>query len=165
MLTNLQKSLLKRGQRQAALSDQEYREALELVTGFCSSRHPDFTNRQLDTVLAYMEAIYFHKVDAGALQPPGSAAAVFRQRGYWAAKNNSQETSRDRHRDDNLGQGVAALEGRLAALGFGPAYCAAIRQKAAHGRADERGQYLYRAALERTLRAKAQKAEREQNTF
>lgn len=165
MLSNPQKALLKRAQRQAALDDDEYRDALESVTGYRSSRHPDFTDRQLDTVLAYMEAIYWRKVDAGALQHHGSTTAVFRQRGFLAAKNTREETSRDRFRADNLGQAIADLEAALCELGFGRAYCDAIRSKVAHGRRDERGQYLYRAALERTLAAKVKRSQREPNPF
>ena len=169
MLSNPQKSLLKRAQRQAALSDDEYREALEVCTGFRSSRHPDFTNRQFDIVLAYFEAIYSRKMDTSALPQPGGRAAVFQQRGFWADKNTRQETSRDRFRGQsqgpNLGQAVAALESQLNELGFGQAYCHAIREKVAQGRRDERGQHLYCAALKRTLNAKKRQAKAALNPF
>jgi hypothetical protein len=70
-------------------------------------------------VLSYFEAIHWRAVDAGTLQPSCSATAVFRRRGYWAAKNTRQETSRDRFTDLNLGQSIADIECELAALGFG----------------------------------------------
>jgi hypothetical protein len=105
------------------------------------------------------------RVDAGTLQPSGSAAAVFRQRGYWAAKNTRQETSRDRFTGLNLGQAVADLEGKLAALGCGAGYCATIRKNVCKGRDDARALHLYQAALERTLKAKAKRAERAEDPY
>jgi hypothetical protein len=112
------------------------------------------TDRHVDTVLAYFEAICWRKIDSGKMQPSCSPAAVFRQRGYWAHKNTNQETSRDRYTGNNLAGQIAALESDLGRFGFGSAYCEGIRKKAAQGRTDARGQHLYKAALERTLRAK-----------
>ena len=146
--------ILKMAQRQAALPDDEYRAALELVSGCQSSTDAAFTNRHLDTALAYFEAIYWHKVDAGELQAPCNRDAVFQRRGYWANKNTRQETSRDRYLGQNIQQEIAGLEAQLQALGFGQAYCQAIRENVTHGRTGERSAYLYRAALERTLQAK-----------
>jgi hypothetical protein len=155
MLSNAQKSLLKRAQRQAGLSDAEYRDALELIAGCRSSTSPALTDRHLDKLLAYFEAIYFRGLDAGKLQASCSGNAAFRQRGYWAAKNTNHETSRDRFNESNLGRSVADLERELNALGFGPGYCASIRRKATSGRDDAHALHLYRTALERTLTAKA----------
>lgn len=157
MLSNAQKQLLKRAQREAGLSDEDYRDALELVAGCRSSTSPDFTDRHLDKCLAYFEAIYWRGIDAGTLQPAGSRRAVFQQRGYWAAKNTPRETSRDRFNQSNLGQSIADLEGKLASLGFGSGYCAAIREKATHGRNDAHALHLYRTALQRTLTAKTRR--------
>jgi hypothetical protein len=47
------------------------------------------------------------------------------------------------------------------ALGFGSDYCAGIRKKATHGRDDAHAQHLYRTALERTLKAKARREDRD----
>ena len=90
---------------------------------------------------------------------------MFRQRGYWAAKNTRLETSRDRFTDMNLGQAVADLEGKLAALGCGAGYCATIRKNVCQGRDDARALHLYRAALERTLKAKVRREECAENPF
>jgi hypothetical protein len=159
MLSRRQQILLKRAQREAGLADNDYRDAMETVAGCRSSTSPTLTNRHMDKVLAYFEAIHWRAVDAGALQPSGSAAAVFRQRGYWAAKNTRQETSRDRFTDLNLGRSIADLERQLAARGYGEGYCAGIRKKVAQGREDAHSQHLYRAALMRTLNAKTRRAE------
>jgi hypothetical protein len=142
------------------LPDDDYRDALETITGCRSSTAPALTDRHLDKLLAYFEAIHWRAVDAGTLQPTGSATAVFRQRGYWQAKNTPQETSRDRFTGVNLSEEIAALESKLTALGFGGGYCTGIRRKVTSGRTDARALHLYRAALERTLNAKTKKADR-----
>ena len=165
MLSRAQQILLKRAQREARLSDKDYRDALDLIAGCRSSKSPALTDRHLDKLLAYFEAIHWREVDAGVLQPSCSDTAVFRQRGYWAAKNTNQETSRDRFNESNLGQTVADLERKLNALGFGQGYCAAIRKKVAHGRDDAHALHLYCAALQRTLNAKARRGETAGNPF
>jgi hypothetical protein len=159
MLSRRQQILLKRAQREAALPDGEYREALELVSGCRSSTAPAMTDRHLDLLMGYFEAIHWRKVDAGELQPPCRPDAVFRQRGYWAAKNTRQETSRDRFTDLNLGRSIADLERKLEELGFGKSYCDSIRKNSTHGRNDAHALHLYRAALERTVNAKARRRE------
>ncbi|MBE0540839.1 MAG: hypothetical protein IH623_05590 [Verrucomicrobia bacterium] len=107
-----------------------------------------------DVALAYFEAIHWRKADAGHLQTSCKAAAVFRQRGYWASKNTRQETSRDRYTGQNVAREITDLEIALREMGFGPGYCETIRAKVTHGRTDAHALHLYRAALERTLRAK-----------
>lgn len=154
MLSRPQQILLKRAQREAALPDDEYRDALELVSGCRSSTDPRMTDRHVDLALAYFEAIYWRKVDADELQPPCSPTAVFRKRGFWAAKNPSQQTSRDRFLQSTVEREIAAFESALAALGFGVDYCQAIRARAVQGRRDPHSQFLYRAALRRTLASK-----------
>jgi hypothetical protein len=141
------------------LSDDDYRDALKLIAGCRSSTAPALTDRHLDKLLAYFEAIHWRAVDAGTLQPSCSATAVFRARGFWAAKNNSQETSRDRFTHRNLAREIADLEARLAGLGFGKLYCDGIRRNVAKGRDDAHALHLYRMALERTVKAKARAAE------
>jgi hypothetical protein len=160
MLSRRQQIVLKRAQRQAALSDDDYRDALQMIAGCRSSTAPALTDRHLDKLLAYFEAIHWRAVDAGALQPSGSATAVFRQRGYWASKNTGTETSRDRYNHFNLGQEIADLERRLAVLGFGKLYCEGIRNNATKDRQDAHALHLYRTALERTLNAKIKQRER-----
>jgi len=159
MISRAQQILLKRSQREAGLSDADYRDALQMIAGCRSSTAPALTDRHLDKLLAYFEAIHWRAVDAGTLQPSGSATAVFRQRDYWAAKNTRQETSRDRYNHFNLGQEIADLERRLAVLGFGTLYCEGIRKNVTKGRQDARALHLYRTALGRTLSAKARQRE------
>lgn len=154
MLTRPQQILLKRAQREAGLDDKDYRDALETVSGFRSSTDPGMTDRHLDVVLAYFEAIHWSAVDHGQLQPSCRPDAVFRQRGYWARKNTRQETSRDRYTGSNLSRDIAELEAALCNLGFGGNYCAMIRAKATQGCTGARADHSYKAALERTLRSK-----------
>jgi hypothetical protein len=154
MLSRAQQILLKRAQRECGLPDREYRDALELVCHCRTSKDPVLTDRHLDKVLSYFEAIHWRGVDAGELQPPSKPDAVFRQRGYWASKNTRQETSRDRFAGRNLSREIGDLERKLHALGFSDNYCDGIRSNVTHGRDDAHALHLYRAALERTLRAK-----------
>jgi hypothetical protein len=158
MFSRSQQILLKRAQREADLADEEYRDALQVVTGFRSSKEPSLTNRNFDKALAYFEAIYFHKVDAKELQPASGATAVFRQRGFWASKNSRFENSRDRFRNFNLGQSIATLETELSNFGLGQNYCEGIRKTTTNGRVDEHALYLYRAGLMRTLETKKRSA-------
>jgi hypothetical protein len=158
MLSRSQQILLKRAQREAGISDADYRDALELIAGCRTSKDVRLTDRHLDKLLAYFEAIHWRGVDAGTLQPSGSATAVFRQRGYWAAKNTRTETSRDRFTGLNLQAEIAALESKLAALGFGSSYCSSIRAKVIGNRDDEHALHLFRTALARTLKSKSKVA-------
>jgi hypothetical protein len=155
MLLRAQQILLKRAQQECHLPDGEYRDALELVCHCRSSKDPEMTDRNLDTLLAYFEAIHWRKADAGELQASCKPNAVFRQRGYWASKNTHQETSRDRFTGQNLRREITDLENQLKRYGFTDGYCASIRSNVTHGRNDARALHLYRAALDRTLRAKA----------
>ena len=165
MISRAQQILLKRAQREAGLSDDDYRDALEMVAGCRSSKSPALIDRHLDKLLGYFEAIHWRAVGAGTLQPSCSATAVFRQRGYWAAKNTNQETSRDRFNESNLGQSVADLEREMAALGLGQGYCASIRKKVTQGRDDAYALHLYCTALKRTLKAKTRRAETAENPY
>jgi hypothetical protein len=130
-----------------------------------SSKSPSLTDRHLDKLLGYFEAIHWRAVDAGALQPTSSATAVFRQRGFWAARNTNQQTSRDRWTGLNSGSAISDLEKEMSALGFGHGYCAAIRKKVTSGREDAHALHLYRAALQRTLNAKVRRKENAGNPY
>lgn len=157
MLSRAQQILVKRAQREAGLSDADYRDALEVVSGCRSTTDVRMADRQCDLILAYFEAIFWRGVDSGSLHPSCKPDAVFKQRRYWAQKNTHQETSRDRYAASSVSRQIADLEAALGALGFGPGYCASIRAKVTEGRMDVRSLYAYRAALERTLRAKQNK--------
>jgi hypothetical protein len=159
MLSNPQKATIKRAQREAEIEDAEYRELLEMVTGCTSSTDPRIGERDFDKILAFFEAIFWRKVEQGALQPSCKANAVFRQKGYWASKNTRQETSRDRFTLDRLAVSIAAWEDKLAELGYEPAYWAGIRRRVTGGRSDLRALFNYRAALSRTVEAKRRKEE------
>ena len=157
MLSRAQQILVKRARREAGLSDADYRVALEVVSGCRSTTDARMTDRHCDLVLAYFEAILWRAVDAGALQPSCKPDAVFKQRGYWAQKNTRQETSRDRYAASSVTRQIADLERELGVMGFGAGYCASIRAKVTEGRTDVRSLHAYRAALQRTLRAKQNK--------
>lgn len=152
MITRAQQILLKRAQAQAGLDDADYRDAIEAVSGIpgCrSSKDSRLTDRHIDRVLAYMEAIFWRGVDSSTLQPSFRPDAVFRQRGYWASKNPAGNTSRDRFTEASLTGDVKRLEAALAELGYGPAYLRGIK-----ARIGEFDLVNYRAALNRTLTAK-----------
>ena len=162
MLTDPQKSLLKRAQREAQLADVEYRHAIETVSGLSgcrSSTDARLTDRHLDLLLAYIEAIFWGRVDAKALQPSGNPAAVFRRRGFWAEKNRKGNTSRDRFTRDQLIRQIGEREAALMELGCGLSYFQAIQNKQ---RTDAGGLDLvkYLSALDRTLRFKRASAAR-----
>ena len=159
MLSNPQKALIKQAQRQARLSDQDYRDVLENVTGCRSSTDPQIGDRGCDKILGFLEAIYWRKVDQGELQHVCNDRAAFRQRGYWAAKNTRLETSRDRYMQTECDGAIAQLEAVLAELGFNASYCQTIRQKVTHGESTPYQLHCYKAALERTIKSKQAKLE------
>jgi hypothetical protein len=157
MLTRAQQILLKRAQREAGLNDEDYRAALVTVAGCRSSKDPDFTDSQLDAALAYFEAIHWRAVDQGQIQHTESQRSIFRERGFWSARNKAGDNSRERFVQLRLKREISDSERALAALGHGPDYLAAIRAKVTHGSTDARSLHHYRIALERTLRAKQRK--------
>jgi len=155
MLSRAQQILLKRAQAQAGIDDAEYRNSLEIISelpGCRSSLDPRLTDRHVDLFLSYFEAIFWRKIDQGEARPAINPNAVFRKRGFWAAKNPKGNTSRDRYVESNDQTEIRALEEQLAQLGYGPGYVAAIRDKTGHHQA------AYKAALQRTLKAKQAKA-------
>jgi hypothetical protein len=152
MLTNQQKALIKQAQRDARLTDAEYREVWQTVAGVSSSTDPRLGDEHMDTFMSYVEAIYWRKRDELV------ASNIFRLRGYWAHKNSKAENSRDRFVSRTVKEEVADLERQLAELGYNESYCRVIQQKVTHGVESAYGLTLYRAALARTLAAKRKKA-------
>lgn len=152
MLSRWTQILIKRAQMEAHIDDADYREAVETVSalpGCRSSKDARLTDRHVDLLLAYFEAIHWRGVDAGAFQPSCKANAVFRQRGYWASKNPQGNTSRDRFADADLRGLVEQLEAELLTLGVGPAYLQGIQN-----RIEPFSLAYYRAALNRTIKAR-----------
>lgn len=147
MLTNQQKSLIKRAQRQAHIPDDEYREVLETVTGVRSSTDPTIGDDHLDVLMGYMEAIYWAKVDAGLVAHAPDSHSPFQRRGYWKAKNPRGNTSRQRFSSRRLQGEIADLEAELEELGYGHNYCAGIAGKC------HNNPLHYRSAMRRTLRS------------
>ncbi len=162
MLTNPQKALIKQAQRQAHLDDADYRDVLHTVSGCRSSTEPRLGDRHFDKIMAYQEAIYWRKVDQGELQHACHDRSPFQQRGYWAKKNTQEENSRDRFMQSDASASIATLERAMAALGYGPAYCATIRNKVTQGETDPRSLHCYAAALKRTIKSKQAKREAQQ---
>src|SRR5437879_2323680 len=149
MLSNSQKALIKQAQRDARLTDAEYREVWQTVAGVSSSTDPRLSDEHMDTFMSYVEAIYWRKDEAGDVLP----SKTFRFPGYWARKNSKAENSRDRFVSGRVKQVVEELERQLAALGYNESYCRAIQQKVTRGADSAYGLALYRAALSRTLAA------------
>lgn len=159
MLSRPQQIHLKRAQAEARISDDDYREAIGIVSGMpdCrSSTDARLTDRHMDKLLAYFEAIHWQAVDAGALQAACKPNAIFRQRGYWAGKNPAGNTSRDRFGSANLDSQIATLEKDLADLGYGSGYCQAIQNNLRSKGSFTASAYL--GALTRTVEAKRRKA-------
>jgi len=70
MLSRPQQILLKRAQAEAALPDPDYRSAIATISGMAdcrSSKDPRLTDRHVDNLLSYLEAIHWRQVDAGTL--------------------------------------------------------------------------------------------------
>ena len=156
MLTNPQKSLLKRAQLQAGIADAEYRETLGRISGLAScqsSTDARLTDAHLDNLLAFFEAIYWSRVDAGELPGACKANAPFRQRGYWAQRNRRGNNSRDRFNAVELGRQIQALEEEMYGLGYSLAYLQAIQV-----RIEPFSLPAYLGALTRTLKAKRNQA-------
>lgn len=147
MLTNAQKSLLKRAQRQAGVTDDQYRDDLRSVTGCAtSSRDRRVTDRHLDHMLGLYEATYWRGVESGELPPP-NGNAVFRKPGFWAGRNRKGHTSRDRYHARELGAQIAELEETLIESGHHKEYLNEIFERTGNAAA-------YAAALRRTTRTK-----------
>jgi hypothetical protein len=97
MLSNEQKALIKRAQREALIDDEEYRNILDHDLGFGvrSSTDPRLGDRHFDKILGYFEAIYWRKIDSKE-EVLRVEKSVFKVRGYWASKNTVQSNSRER---------------------------------------------------------------------
>lgn len=152
MLSRAQQILLKRAQQQAGLTDSEYRDGIATCTGMVdcrSSKDPRLTDEHMDSLLAYFEAIYWCGVDEGQLLEVNHPKYVFRERGFWAARNRRGNTSRDRFSRADVQDQISATEAELAALGYGPAYVSSIRRNIP-GQDD----WKYLGALQRTLKSK-----------
>jgi hypothetical protein len=151
MLTNPQKSLLKRAQRAAAIHDAEYRDTLESIAGVRTCTDPRLNDRHLDKLMGLFEGFYWREIDLGRLPRLGDALIVFARRGYWKEKNSNTETSRDRFAQDQLDSAIALLEHQLKLLGHGDGYLISLRRKIPNP-------IHYRAALRRTLASKSKSA-------
>jgi hypothetical protein len=154
VLSNDQKALVKRAQREASIDDEEYRQILDQELGFGvrSSTDPRLGDRHFDRILAYFEAIYWRKVDAQEIVQK-HPKSVFQVRGYWASKNTVQSNSRERHADRALSSELNRLESALKLRGVHENYLYAISKKTG-GRT-----WQYRFALMRTLAARNKNAE------
>jgi hypothetical protein len=167
-LSNSQKWLCKRAQAQTQLSDADYRGLWhDTVPGVTSSTDPKLTDRQMDKFLAFAEAIYWRRVDAGEItHNPKRGHDPFISRAYWSNKNTKQSTSRERYAAHAIASEIQTLEATLGQLGYGGEYCARILENVMQGRAGASPEgppsgadlVNYRAALRRTLNAKRKEA-------
>lgn len=157
MLSTAQIKTLKMAQRQAGIGDEEYRGHLLEFFGVTTSKAPDLGDDAWDVLLSFFEAIYWRGVKAGVLQRPCKGNEVFRVEGYWAAKNPSGNTSRDRYTGENLQTEIEELEAALYRLGCSLSYVTAIRNRVCQGRYTPPQQRSYSTALQRTLTARLRK--------
>ncbi len=156
-LSNAQKGLLKRAQAQAGIGDAEYREHLRTVAGVESSTDPRMTDRHLDVLMSFFEAVFWRGVDQGSLKASCNPRAAFVRRGFWASRNTQESTSRDRFVRPSVVEEIQTLEEELLADGCHPNYVADIMQKVTQGRSDARSMFNLAAALRRTLLARQKK--------
>jgi hypothetical protein len=155
-LSRPQQIRLKRAQQEARLDDADYREAIATISGMAdcrSSTDPRLTDGHWDNLLAYFEAIFWRKLDAGHVQLSPKHDATFQRRGYWAAKNRHGDTSRDRYVARTVQDEVSALEAELTAIGCGLSYLRAIQNRMQCG-GKPFSLVKYAGALKRTLAAK-----------
>jgi len=158
-LSRAQQILLKRAQKEAGISNFDYRGSIATVSSMedcTSSTDPRLTDRHCDLLLGFFEAVYWQAVDAGTLQPSCKPAAVFRKRGYWASKNPRGNTSRDRYAEGNLSSKINQVEQALAEFGCRPGYFMAIQNNLRTNGGFSPAAYL--GAIKRTLASKKRKA-------
>lgn len=147
MLSNEQKAILKRAQREALIEDEEYRDILEnqLGFGFRSSTDPRMGDRHMDKAMSFFEAIYWREVDSGAITIR-HPKTVFSQRGYWQKRNGAGSNSRERYAANGLAEQINTLEANMRHLGKNDYYLAAIRRNC-------QTDWGYKMALERAVKA------------
>lgn len=166
MLSRAQIILLQRAKHQAALDDVEYRDAIETVSaspGCRSSKDKRLSDRHLDNLMSYFEAIYWRKVDGlnqSVIQRCAGIHDVFRagNRNFWSSRNSKGNTSRDRFAADAAQSEVDALETELTRLGCCLPYLRSIQNRMRSG-GKEFNLVKYAGALKRTLSAKQRKIE------
>lgn len=147
---------LKRAQAEAGLSDEDYRDAIAVVSGMAdcrSSKDTRLTDEHWDGLLSYFEAIYWH-----SHSEPGPH--VFKEREFWRNRNRKGETSRDRFNEKGLQAEILQVEARLAVLGYGHQYCQAIQN-----RMRPCSLWAYLAALKRTVASKEKAKGKELEPF
>jgi len=149
MLSNPQKSLVKRAQRQAAVPEEDYRDMWRVVTGWMdcdTSTDPRLGDVHMDRMMGYLEAIYWRRVQEGTLQPVSKPNAPFLKEGFWKNRNKAQSTSRDRYQKQRITESVHDLERRLLAAGYPPQKISAIKGKLRY-----HDEWALKSALHRTL--------------
>lgn len=157
--SSAQKGFLKRAQAEAGLTDFDYRSSIANVSGMAdctSSTDARLTDRHFDLLMGFFEAIYWRGVDAATLQPSCKLNAVFRKRGYWATKNPSGNTSRDRYAGGDLSSEIAQVESELGKHGYGLPYFQAIQNNLRNNNGFSPAAYL--GAIKRTLASKSRKS-------
>ena len=149
MLSNPQKSLVKRAQRQAAVPEEEYRDMWRMVTGWedCdTSTDPRLGDVHVDRMMGFLEAIFWRRVQEGALQPASKANAPFLKEGFWKNRNKAQSTSRDRYQKQRITTSIHELETKLQAAGYPMQKIIAIKRKLRY-----HDDWAVKSALHRTL--------------
>ena len=153
MISNEQKAVLKRAQREAMIDDEEYRDILEnqLGFGFRSSTDPRMGDRHMDKAMIYFEAIYWRQVDQGTIKLR-NPKTVFTRRNFWKDRNTLASNSRERFASSALAGQIAILEKNMHALGKNSFYLAAIKRNC-------KSDWGYKIALERAVKANQRKQE------
>jgi hypothetical protein len=155
-LSKSQKAMVHMAKAACRLDDAEYRECwATLFPGVTSSADTGLGDEHFDKFMKYLEAIYWHLRLAGKAE----WSKVFQRPHYWAEKNTSVSTSRERHNLSAIQAEVKDLEQQLMRLGFGHAYCNAIAKKVLPASPQVTDWFKLRNALSRTLANKLKQAE------
>lgn len=155
-LSNPQKAKVHMAKADCRLGDTEYRECWStLFPGITSSADKGLGDEHFDKFMKYLEAIYWRLRMAGKAE----WSKVFQRPHYWAEKNTSESTSRDRHSLTQVQGEVKVLEKKLMHLGFGHAYCNAIAKKVLPANPSPADWFKLRNALSRTVANKLKQAE------
>lgn len=149
MLSNPQKSLVKRAQRQADVPEEEYRDMWRMVTSWqdCdTSTDPRLGDVHMDRMMGFLEAIYWRHVQEGTLQPASKANAPFQKEGFWKNRNKAQSTSRDRYQKQRITESVEDLKVKLMKAGYPVQNITALERQLRY-----HNQWALKSALHRTL--------------
>lgn len=144
-----QKALIAQARRALRLTDDDYRQDLRRICKVDTSTARQLTDRDLDRIMAYWEAIYWRTLSTQnpLNSQPQNGIKPFLKPDYWARKNTAHNTSRDRYTKAHAEHDAEHFESLLLAAGKNQAYLQTIKRNCHHD------PVAYRAALAKTCKA------------